>query len=431
MTTRSVLFWPHLIAGIVAGSVILLMSATGVVLTYERQLVAWSDREFRSDPLREGAARLPIESLLTTIRRDHPDLEVDAVTVNADPEAPVSVAVGRRTMYADAYSGRVLGESNQGLRRFMSEVRAWHRWLAVEGEGRSVARAITGWSNVLFLFIVCSGFYLWFPRKWTWQRVRPVVLFSGKLRGKARDFNWHNVIGMWSAVPLFIVVLTAFPMSFPWANAFVYRAVGEEPPQQGGRGGREGGGREGGGREGGAANARAREGGARDGGQARGGRERGNSDRQERAATPEPLSLAGLDQLWASAEGRVPGWRTINVRIPASERAPVVFAIDLGDGGQPQNRSTLTLERASGNVVSFETFSDQSLGRRLRSISRFAHTGEVLGIPGQTIAGLATAGAVVLVWTGIALALRRFRAWLGRREKAASESVAERGVSAA
>ena len=43
-----------------------------------------------------------------------------------------------------------------------------------------------------------SGFYLWFPRKWTWQHVRAVMLFSGKLRGKARDFNWHNVIGFWS-----------------------------------------------------------------------------------------------------------------------------------------------------------------------------------------------------------------------------------------
>ena len=96
----------------------------------------------------------------------------------------------------------------------MSEVRAWHRWLSIEGEARPVARAITGWSNTLFLFIVCSGFYLWFPRKWTWQRVRPVVLFSSSLRGKARDFNWHNVLGLWSCVPLFIVVLTAMPISF-------------------------------------------------------------------------------------------------------------------------------------------------------------------------------------------------------------------------
>jgi uncharacterized iron-regulated membrane protein len=95
----------------------------------------------------------------------------------------------------------------------------------------------------------------------------------------------------------------------------------------------------------------------------------------------------------------------------------VAFAIDRGDGGQPQLRSTLSLDRSTGEIVNSETFSDQSLGRRLRSISRFAHTGEVLGLPGQTIAGLATAGAVVLVWTGISLALRRCRSWIGRRKR--------------
>src|SRR5262245_36459667 len=398
MTLRTLIFWPHLIAGVVAGTVILVMSVTGVVLTYERQLIAWADRDFTSTPPAEGASRLTVESLLDAVQRDRPQLQVTAVTVNSDPAAPVSIAADRQTLFADAYTGRLLGESSGGMRAFMSDVRAWHRWLSVEGEGRPVARAITGWSNAVFLFIVCSGFYLWFPRKWTWQRVRPVVLFGGNLRGKARDFNWHNVIGLWSCVPLFIVVLTAMPISFPWANAAVYRMVGEEPPQQGGRGG--GGGE---------------------------GRQRGEGER----AAEEPPSVAGLNGLWAAAEKQVPGWRTINGRIPVSERAPVLFAIDKGDGGQPQHRSTLTLTRATGEVVSFEAFSDQSLGRRLRSISRFAHTGEVLGLPGQTIAGLATAGAVVLVWTGIALTLRRFRSWIGRQQKKQVDDLEAQDASAA
>jgi uncharacterized iron-regulated membrane protein len=308
------------------------------------------------------------------------------------------------------------------MRRFMSATRAWHRWIAIEGEGRPIARAITGWSNAIFLFIVSSGFYLWFPRKWTWQHVRTVTLFGGKLRGKARDFNWHNVIGFWSAVPLFIVVLTAMPISFPWANALVYRAVGEEPPQQGGRGG--------GGEGGATANARGREGGGRAGAAAGERRERAGGDREDAQRTELP-PLAGLDRLWSVAASQVPGWRTINLRIPASERAPVVFAIDKGDGGQPQHRSTLTLDRASASIVSYEAFADQSLGRRLRSISRFAHTGEVLGIPGQTIAGLVTAGAVVLVWTGIALTLRRFRAWIGRRARREVETVEAEDAPAA
>ena len=391
MKLRTLIFWPHLIAGVTAGIVILLMSVTGVLLTYERQLIAWSDSDYRSTLPTPETGRLSVEALLQTIREQHPDLAPSAVTLGSAPDAPVTVAAPQRTLYFDAYSGRLLGEGSQGVRRFMSETRAWHRWIAVEGDGRPVARFITGWSNFIFLFIVVSGFYLWFPRKWTWNHVRSVLLFSRTTTSKARDFNWHNVIGVWSAIPLFIVVLTALPISFPWANALVYRAVGEEPPaargREGGAGGREG-----------------RAGGA--------GREGGR--REERAAP----SVEGLNNLWSRAEQQVDGWRTINVRVPDSNRAPVVFAIDRGDGGQPQHRSTLTLDRVTGEVVSYEAFGDQSLGRRLRSISRFAHTGEVLGIPGQTIAGLATAGSVVLVWTGLALAWRRWRAWLKRRASA-------------
>jgi uncharacterized iron-regulated membrane protein len=393
MKLRTLIFWPHLVAGITAGVVILVMSVTGVLLTYERQLIAWSDSQYRSTVPAQGASRLPVETLLQTVRAKHPDITANALTVGSASDAPVMVAAPQRTLYFDAYSARLLGEGSQGMRRFMSETRAWHRWLSVEGEGRPVARFITGWSNFLFLFIVVSGFYLWFPRRWTWNHVRSVLLFNSTTTAKARDFNWHNVIGVWSAIPLFIVVLSALPISFPWANALVYRAVGEEPPVQRGR-------------EGGPA--RGREGGPA-GPESRGGREGGA--REERSAP----SLEGLNSLWARAEQQVEGWRTINVRVPESNRAPVVFAIDKGDGGQPQHRSTLTLDRATGAVVSYESFADQSLGRRLRSISRFAHTGEVLGIPGQTIAGLATAGSVVLVWTGLALAWRRWRAWMKRR----------------
>jgi uncharacterized iron-regulated membrane protein len=57
MKLRTLLFWPHLAGGLVAGFVILLMSVTGVLLTYERQLIAWSDAQFRSVPPGAGAPR--------------------------------------------------------------------------------------------------------------------------------------------------------------------------------------------------------------------------------------------------------------------------------------------------------------------------------------------------------------------------------------
>ena len=54
---RKTLFWLHLVAGCVAGVIILLMSLTGVLLTYERQMLAYFERgAVRSEPA-AGASR--------------------------------------------------------------------------------------------------------------------------------------------------------------------------------------------------------------------------------------------------------------------------------------------------------------------------------------------------------------------------------------
>jgi uncharacterized iron-regulated membrane protein len=393
MKLRSLIFWPHLIAGVLAGVVVLLMCVTGVLLTYERQLIAWADSGHRSTRPSPDASPMPIADLLERVRHAHPDLTPTTVTVAADAGAAITVVAGQRTLYVDRFSGRVVGEASRGgVRQFMADMRAWHRWLAVEGEGRPIARAITGWSNFLFLFIVVSGVYLWFPRKWTWAQVRSLVLFNPAARGKARDFNWHNVIGSWCAIPLFVVVLSAMPISFPWFNALVYRAVGEQPPP---------------GRGGGAPPADA-------GGEPR-------EDRPQELADAS-TSAPSLDALWTRAASQVPGWRTVSLRIPTDAAQPAVFSVDKGDGGQPHLRSTLTLDRSTGAVVSHETFADLTLGRRIRNTMRFAHTGEVIGIPGQTVAGIVSAGGAVLVWTGLALAWRRFRAWIARRSRRAESS---------
>ena len=114
----------------------------------------------------------------------------------------------------------------------------------------------------------------------------------------------------------------------------------------------------------------------------------------------------------------MPAWRTTSVRLGGPAPGPYAITLDEGYGGQPQYRRTITVDRVSATVVKSESFADLGPGRRLRSWLRFAHTGEIYGIPGQTIAGLVSAGGAVLVYTGIALALRRFSAWLRRRSGA-------------
>jgi uncharacterized iron-regulated membrane protein len=54
---------------------------------------------------------------------------------------------------------------------------------------------------------------------------------------------------------------------------------------------------------------------------------------------------------------------------------------------------------------------------KIRQWVRPVHTGEALGVVGQTVAGLVSLATAVLFWTGVALTWRRFRNAVARRAR--------------
>lgn len=383
-------FWVHLLVGVTAGAVILFMSVTGVLLAFEPQITEWLEHDRRVVLPPPGAPRLAVETLLTRAREARPDVRPTIVTLRSDPTAAVAVSFGREggTLFVDPYRGTVLGELSP-VHDFLHEVVEWHRWLG----SREVGRPITGAANLGFLGLVILGVYLWWPRRRTREGLRHVTLFNGRLRGRARDFNWHNVIGIWCAPVLLVLILTGLVMSYQWANNLLYTLTGNEPP----------------------AAERPTEP-TRDG-QRAGGRARdGAPPRREDGRVP-----AGLDILWLRAEQQVPGWVAISLRVPARPDRPVIFFIQEPVGWHPAPRSQLVLDLFTGEVVKWEPFAGQNLGRRLRGWVRPLHTGEAGGIAGQAVAFMASGGGAVLVWTGLGLAWRRLRSW--RRRAAVAETV--------
>ncbi len=372
---RTVFFWLHLALGVAAGAVILAMCVTGVLLTYEKQMVAWMDT--RELPALTPGKALPLEDLLERARTKDGKLP-SPVTIAADPMQPVQMTFGRDVRYVDPVDGHVLGLADAGIRQFFRTVTEVHRHLAATGPSRPTGRGITGAANLAFLVIVASGLYLWLPKVWTRTSLRAISWFRGGLTGKARDFNWHNAIGVWCFVPLLLIVLGATVISYPWATNLAYTLTGTKPPAPA-------------------------------------------------PAPPAPkgavVELAGLNALWLRAAAYAPGWRSIALRPPTSASETVTFVIDGGYAGQPQKRVTLTLDRKTGEVRTAESFADFNLGRQLRTWLRFVHTGEYYGLLGQTIAGIASLGGVFLVYTGIALAIRRLWAWRARSARQSRATV--------
>jgi uncharacterized iron-regulated membrane protein len=374
MSIRKYFFWLHLTAGSLAGIVILVMCITGVLLSFEKQMTTWTERKVRHVTPTADQARIGVGTLLVLAMHKESSLPV-SVLWRAEPDSTVEIGFGReRTIFVNPYTGNRLGEGAVRLRSFFRSMEEAHRWLATSGRLRPMARSVTGAANLLFLFLACSGLYLWCPRGWSVTSLKAVICFRGGLAGKARDFNWHNTIGFWSCVPLIVIVSCSVVMSYSWGNNLVYRLAGSPRPT---------------------ANLTGR-------------------TVDPRQAPPVSFDQDELNRLSARAEKKVPGWRAISMRLPAPTDTSVAFAIDSGDGVRPDKRAQLLLGRTSGNELRFEPFLSNSRGRRWRLWMRFAHTGEAFGVIGQAFAGAASLGGAFLVYTGISLALRRFFAWRAR-----------------
>ena len=100
---RKTIFWTHLVAGLAAGLVIFTMSLTGVLLTYERQILHWAEAR-QYVPADEQTTPMRLEQLLGLARISTVN-PVSTVTLTNNSGAPVSFRAGRDNLALNPYSG--------------------------------------------------------------------------------------------------------------------------------------------------------------------------------------------------------------------------------------------------------------------------------------------------------------------------------------
>ncbi|MEQ1642385.1 MAG: PepSY-associated TM helix domain-containing protein [Pyrinomonadaceae bacterium] len=381
---RKSIFWLHLILGAVGGVVIFIMCVTGAALSFEKDILA--NLEYSQRHVQEGEARLLPSAILAKVLEKKPESRPGTYTFQNDRTAAVTVALGREgSVFVDPYTGNITGEGNKSARAFFGTMTDLHRWLMMSGDGRPVGKAITGAYNLMFLGLAITGIYVWFPRKLTWQHVRPRFWFRSGVTGKPRDFNWHTTIGFWSSLVLVVLTVTAAVISYQWAGNLIYTLTGDDVPKQ-------------------------------------------NPPAPASQTPPPPFVVPeNIDALWAKATSHTvaqgPTWKSISVRMPIAKEA--TFTIDEAKDWNIFGRATLTLDAASTAVVKWEPYADKIAASLVRSWMRFTHTGESFGLIGQFIGFVACIGGAVLVYSGFALAFRRLAKFVRKRRNARQQINAE------
>jgi len=370
---KKTIFWLHLYIGLTVGLVLLALSVSGTLLTYERQIVEAADH-LPIATVQSKRSSLRVDQITAIANQSEAPLKTVEIKFLQEPGTPITVYMeGRQTLLMNPYTGEILRRGESVAAQIFDSITRFHRWFALTGKAQDTGQMIIALSNLAFFLLIISGIYLWLPPLWRQSVLKTKLIFNFKTKStRARYYNWHQVAGFWLLLPLMIISLTAMVFYYPWANNAVYAVYGESVEQH---------------------------------------LHSAPGETQNPPALLEKMAVTQQSLLehaikHASAQG-VDDWYSLWMEIPEASTNTVEFYFDRSIGGQPTKAYELTLNSNNGSVVDWKSFSDKTPGDQARVYIRYLHTGEIYGLLGQTIAGIASLAACLLVFTGLMLAWRR------------------------
>ncbi|MDN3273904.1 PepSY-associated TM helix domain-containing protein [Frankia sp. RB7] len=367
---KAVLLHVHSIAGLVLALLLSLIALTGVIMSFEDEIVDHLNVGIMQVVPRATPALLPDE--LVARLKAVPDAgRVTAIMLSSDPSAAVHVRFARdeqgarpSSLYVDPYDGHVLGIPRG--EDFFATVRRLHRWLLIPGDAKGWGRQLTGIAALGLIVMLISGLVLRWPRRASSVKMwlKPNLALSG--RGLHRSL--HAVIGTWVLPVYLVMTLTGLWYSFDWYKDGVvwllsrpHVAAAKMQPKQSRPPGR-----------------------------------------------PEPAQPVGFDRAWSALQHEESGgFARAQLTLPAGPGTVMRIRSWPKDSTLESMRDEFRIDAVAGQVISAERYADKTLGEKAIAGVLDIHRGAVLGWPGKLAFMVAAALMPLFAVTGVLLYLSR------------------------
>lgn len=232
---KKIWFKIHLVLGLTAGIILLIVGTTGAILSFEKEILkAINNNSYEvSVP---NNPKLSTKVLLEKFQENMPESKINSISFSSDTVSSVVINIAgegkdaRRGInyFVNPYTAEVLADL-QG-KDFFSFVQRLHRWLAFTGDTREVGKQVVAISTVALIFLSISGVIVY------WGRIKRALFksltFSFKHHGRAFMSTMHSSVGMW-VLPFYLLAsLTGLYWSYEWYNTALYNIAGVEKPQR-------------------------------------------------------------------------------------------------------------------------------------------------------------------------------------------------------
>lgn len=364
---RTIKYWIgrlHLWLGLGSGLVVLIVSITGCLFCFQKEITESLHKEWYYLP--GTAAGAQPRSLVTLQQKaeralGHP---VSSIVAFRDPahtwefmaykdnDTALTVFGAMdyyESVFLNPYTGEVTGRRDYKYDFFMV-IKYLHWGLLLN---TSYGQPIVGWSTLVFVILLLTGLVLWWPKKWT--KAYKDRSFRIQWKGSLRRVNYdlHNVPGFYSLIPALIIAATGLVFFWPpkIPGPPVMRSDSTVAP---------------------------------------------NASLVAAVAAP---ATTPLDRAWQTTSAEIPGAARMMLS-PANDKEGVIYVYAYKDDETYYGYDVLQFDRYSGRLLDHHKNADKSRFQRLVETNYDVHVGAIGGLTGKIIAFVASLICAGLPVTG-------------------------------
>lgn len=354
---KKVILFLHRWLGLVSGLVVLVLSITGAIFVFEKEISHWLRKDVMyveneqhrlsmDEMYTRTAEALETPQLyygLTTYRDKEQAWSAFSFVRNPEPSWTYFGSIAEyKSAYINPYTGEALAVIDEE-KDFFQIVKGIHWSLLL---ATPIGQPIVAWSTVIFIVLLISGLILWWPKKW--NKAGKNKSFKVKWGAKWRRVNYdlHNVLGFYALLLALIVGFTGLYWAFPFAKKTLhFLGTGEFRLPK-------------------------------------------TSTPQVASAPPASShSKSPMEVAYQNAWSEFPEAYSIAFITPG-DSAGTINAIVRGDGKTYYERSEMKFDQYTGEVLHVDAYEDKNAGEKLLLMNYDIHVGAIGGIPGKILAFL-------------------------------------------
>jgi uncharacterized iron-regulated membrane protein len=381
MTLKKISGKIHLWLGFIAGLVVLISLLAAAVFVWEKELNDWyhHDKIFVKEVRQQ---RLPFNMLLEKAKAVSYDRSITLINIERDASRAfvfgnykaakekgwtwASGVDDYSKIFINQYTGEVLGKIDMRY-DWIFCMRMLHQCLLLNYD---VGHYIVGGATVIIFIMVVTGIVLWWPRNKAALKQRTWFRWKDTTKWKRKNYDLHNIGGIYSFFFILIFALTGLVWTFDWWEDTIYRMLGNEPKKV-----------------------------------------------WRRAPAPPVANYmvsSRYDSAISDAMRRVPTWKLIGLNMPpakAKAMKEIAVYVKYSSGASGWDESNNYAYHPQTGKLYFSTIHDQkTLGAKWRNSNYAIHVGSIYGLPTKLLATFIALFCASLPVTG-------FYIWWGRRKK--------------